>query len=195
MSSINVISIDPAQSAKSALHPEVFERIARECRFSRDVKHYNVSAQKSINLAFGINKKVSKTKSRNLLLLRSVAGISLVASAFAQGLDFTSFSASWAMVIMGISMVFGLFSRVISIMSATFFTYVLAISGLEISLANISAAAAVLFSVTLFITGPGKFSFDNILRRSMIRYAKVSSRRKAEKLANLRLSYKAMQYV
>ena len=44
MSSLNVISINPAQSAKSALHPEVFERIAREYRVNRDKTKINLSA-------------------------------------------------------------------------------------------------------------------------------------------------------
>ena len=195
MSSINVISINPAKSAKSALHPEVFERIARECRVNRDMTNMTLSAKKTINLFFGINKSISRRKSTTLLIARTVAGLALIAGAFYSGLGLSSFSASWGMLVLGISLISGLFSRFTSFIGAGFFGYMTYMSTLISGTPDVAIIFSAFLSLTFFISGPGMFSVDQILRRNLIRYAKVRSRIKAEKLAANRLSYRAMQYM
>ncbi|MDE7441508.1 MAG: hypothetical protein K2M69_05010 [Muribaculaceae bacterium] len=188
MSSVNVISINPAKSAKSALHPEVFERIAREYSISRDTTKMNISAKRTINLVYGINKKIGKTISINLLVVRVLFAAALIGGSIWMGLSMTAFTASWMMLILGTSLLFGLLSRVTSLVSGVYFS-VLAASNPE-WLTIASAAVALLF----FFAGPGLFSIDQLLRRSSFRYAKHRARAKAIKLAENRLSYRAMRY-
>lgn len=188
MSSVNVISINPAKSAKSALHPEVFERIAREYNISRDTTKMNISAKRTINFIYGINKKIGKTMSINLLVARLLFAAAFIGGSIWMGLSTTAFTASWMMLILGTSLLFGFLSRGTSLVSALYFI-VVATNNPE-WLTITSAAVAIMF----FISGPGLFSIDQLLRRSSFRYAKRRARAKAIKLAENRLSYRAMRY-
>lgn len=195
MSSFNVISINPARSAKSALHPEVFERIAREYSVNRDMTNMSLSAKKTINLFFGINKTISRRKSIYLLAGRALAGFALIGSALYVGLNIHSFSASWGMLILGISLICGFFSRFISFVATGFFGYMAYLSTLTTGTPDYLTIFSALLSLTFFISGPGMFSMDQFTRRFLIKSAKKRSRAKAEKLAANRLSYRAMQYL
>ncbi|MDE5790423.1 MAG: hypothetical protein K2H96_04240 [Muribaculaceae bacterium] len=195
MSSINVISINPAQSAKSALHPEVFERIAREYRVDKEMTQINLSAKKTINFAFGINKNVSRSMSVNLLVARAVAGFGLVGFAFYQGLTFSTFSLSWAMLMLGFSLLCGLFTRVSSFISLGFFGYVATMATIATGTPDFASLVPALISMVFMISGPGKFSADQIMRRNLFKFAKNHARAKAIKLAENRLSYRAMRYL
>ncbi|MDE6409200.1 MAG: hypothetical protein K2K81_03005 [Muribaculaceae bacterium] len=195
MSSINVISINPAQSAKSALHPEVFERIAREYRVDSEMTKINLSAKKTINFAFGINKRITRSISVKLLSVRAVAGLGLIGFSMFQGLSLSSFSLTWMMLILGVSLLSGLFTRFSSLISFGIFSYFGTMTALATGSLDYACIAASLISLVFMITGPGKFSTDQIIRRSLFRYAKNHARAKAIKLAENRLSYRAMRYL
>lgn len=188
MSSVNVISINPAKSAKSALHPEVFERIAREYSISRDTTKMNISAKRTINFIYGINKKIGKTLSINLLVARTIIAAALTAGTIWTGLSLIAFTPAWMMLILAGSLLFGLFSRVISFGSALYFGCLASTAPEWMMIA--SAGVSFLF----FLSGPGLFSIDQLLRRASFRYAKRRARSKAIKLAENRLSYRAMRY-
>ncbi|MDE5807663.1 MAG: hypothetical protein K2H76_06050 [Muribaculaceae bacterium] len=190
MNSINVISINPANSAKSALHPEVFERIAREYSVTRETTKMNLSAKRVINFCFGINKKIGRAFSTNLLVARSLAGIALIGYAFFAGLSFAAFSPAWMMVILAVSLVLGLFNRFTSFAAAGYFGYLALTSAFSVSL-----LLPALIAVVSMLVGPGLFSIDQLLRRASFKYAKEYARAKAIKLAENRLSYRAMRYM
>lgn len=194
MNNLNLISIDPAQSAKPALNPEVFERIARECRFTRDVKTYNISALKSINFAFGIKKQTSRTKSIVLFSLRSLFGCGLIAFSFFNNSVIAGIPSFWVTMSFGILLLFGMFTRLSSVVATGFFAFAAVLSSaiIPMEIMNIGLAAIAFLFV---VFGPGKFSADQIIRKSLIKYSNYRSRTKAEQLAKLRLSYKAMRYV
>lgn len=209
MSSINVISINPAQNAKSALHPEVFERIAREYRADMGMRKVKLAVKKPIDFFFGINKNVSRSKSFSLLISRLVSGGGLIALSIFQGLSLSIFSPAWIMLFLGISLFFGLFTRMISFVAAGFLGYYTTLSVMatatpdfsDILPATISIlpilvlATPALISLVFTIAGPGKFSTDQLIRRAIIRRAKRNVRSKARKLAEKRLSYQAMRYL
>ncbi|MDE5869227.1 MAG: hypothetical protein K2H18_03255, partial [Muribaculaceae bacterium] len=129
------------------------------------------------------------------LIARTVAGLALIAGAFYSGLGLSSFSASWGMLVLGISLISGLFSRFTSFIGAGFFGYMTYMSTLISGTPDVAIIFSAFLSLTFFISGPGMYSVDQILRRNLIRYAKIRSRIKAEKLAANRLSYRAMQYM
>lgn len=195
MSSINVISINPAQSAKSALHPEVFERIAREYRVDREMTKINLSAKRSINFAFGISKRISRSMSVKLLAARAIAGVTMISFAVYQGLSIASFSMAWMMLILGSSLLCGLFTRFTSLISLAFFGYVGIMTAVTNATPDFAAIIPALISIIFMVAGPGIYSMDQIMRRGMFRYAKQHARSKAIKLAENRLSYRAMRYL
>ena len=195
MSIINVISIDPAQNAKSALSPEVFERIARECRITIDMRTHKAHASKFINHVFGISKNTSASKSRILFIARVLAGAAFIALSVVSGLSLGAFSASWVMLALGASLVAGVFTRITSFAAFGFLAYTLSLLTPEFSMTFGSTVMLTVGALLFAICGPGKFSTDQLTRRLMIRYSKKRARIKAEKLAEKRLSYQAMRYV
>ncbi len=195
MSSINVISINPAQSAKSALHPEVFERLAREYRVDTEMTKLNLSAKKTINFIFGINKRISRSMSFNLLAARTLAGSGLIGFAFYQGLSMTAFSPAWVMLSFGISLLCGFFTRMTSLLSFGYFSVVSTLAFMTSGSIDIYSLAPAILSLLFMLVGPGKFSSDQIMRRNLYKYSKTRARAKAIKLAENRLSYRAMRYM
>lgn len=195
MTSINVISIDPAKNAKSALHPEVFERLARECRISRDKTEYTISAKKSINLFFGINKKTGVTKSKIIFSFRILASLLLGAGVFYMGLSFSAFSLSWIMAALAVSLFFGLFTRIISFVSFGALSYLIAMTYGTNGSIELIAAATAFISLLFLVSGPAMFSLDQIIRKAMLKYARLSAGKKANRLAARRLSYQAIKYM
>ncbi|MDE6258138.1 MAG: hypothetical protein K2M53_07160 [Muribaculaceae bacterium] len=195
MSSLNVISINPAQSAKSALHPEVFERIAREYRVNRDMTKINLSAKRTINFIFGISKRISRSMSVKLLAARFVAGSSLIGFSLYQGLSLEAFSASWAMMIFGLSLVFGFFNRFVSLAALGFFGFLSVNSAMATSTPDWITIIPAIGALFFLFAGPGLYSVDQLMRKASFKYAKAHAKAKAEKLAENRLSYRAMRYV
>lgn len=195
MSSINLISIDPAQSAKSALHPEVFERLARQCKVTAATKDITVSYKKVINSFFGISKKTTKKFSLTALTLRVVAAVALCSLSLSQGMDFSGFSISWIIAGLAVSLLSGCLTRLssgVAFVASAFMAYsAFSATGMIEVLPIICMA----FSFLFLLIGPGLFSADQLLRKAMIKGARKNARRKANRLAERRLSYQAMRYI
>lgn len=195
MNNINVISINPAQSAKGALHPEVFERIAREYRVNRDTAKINVSSKRAINFLFGINKGITTRQSAALFSTRSILGLGMTACGIISGITLTAFTPATMMVVLGVSLFSGLFTRLTSAAAMGVFGFFSAMSYLSGMMPDITVIASFAIALLFMVVGPGRFSIDQIMRQAMYKSAKRRARARAIKLAENRLSYRAIQYI
>lgn len=193
MNNINVISINPAQPTKAAMHPEIFERIARDCR-TRTSAAASASLRPFkllLNAISGINAGVSKSMSARLLILRLLAGALLIGLAlYPTGVGPLAFTADWCQLILGVAIVCGFMTRIFCLAGAAIFATFAIQAGMagEVDLYMILPA---MIAMVFIIIGPGIYCIDQIIRRGLFRNARRRAKLRIEKLAATRMSYKA----
>lgn len=207
-----VISVNPSQKTVGAiksdlLQSELLATVARRCR-PQEINIRSMRLKTLINLFFGINKNVNEAFSGKLLFSRCAVSVALIGFA-----AFTAFSTpiSWIALGLGIAFLLGFQTRIIA-SAATISLLFASLAKIypEISLINASAfelymgkmASAIPFSeieclltATIFAAlsyfGPGRYSLDQIIRRSAFRAIKRSSIARKHRRAEQRLSYRA----
>lgn len=190
MDGINVISINPGQTTRAAMHPEVFERIARECRLNTPRSQSRHLFRDSLNVILGINGKVSAGMSSKLLTLRLIMGGGLIAlGAAASSLGLSHLCGVVCMAYGGL-LIAGLTSRLASIATLAYFGATAVISALGNNLETITLLP-ILVSVIFSILGPGFYSCDQLTRKSLLRASRKTALRKKMQQAQDRMSYRA----
>lgn len=197
MANVNVISVNPSQKTLGSLHPEMLDKVARGCRVS--TASSDASIKSAVNLFFGISKN-SLPVSGKMFAVRAIASAWFIISGIASGVDFALFNAGALNIILGGMIFLGLFTRVSALaaigMLLTSFTMndVLTMD----FAAFVSANAITLISsgvcMMVAIMGPGFYSTDQIIRRSIFKGIKNYNKNRAVHSAEMRLSYKAFQY-
>lgn len=170
MNTANVISVNPGRKTLGEVNaPLYFERITRTIAQSHKIKKPGIGL---LNFILGVNPAVNDSISWKLIALRSVYGIALSLLAGYFMLQGTANTATIAIAATGISLIFGIFSRLCAL-SCTSILIVLSVMGYmltgTINTLQISIAS---FSMIFAVLGPGKFSVDQLIRRSIIRMKK-----------------------
>lgn len=190
MNGINVISINPSESTAASMHPEVFEKIVRECKVNSYRESHPHLYRRIINVLSGIDGRVTSGCSGRLAWIRIIAGAGLIilgCNPLQCGLS--SFS-SIASIILGSSLIIGSFTRITSFAAAIYFIS-MTIADLFGGTLNASLMLPALIASIFTIMGPGIYSCDRFIRRSLIKYSQKLATNKKHKTADNRLSYKA----
>lgn len=188
--SIRVISVNPANLTRGELHPEAweasFKKVSEIVSGSKLPKSCEIS-----NFIFGINRSTTRKKSSFLVLIRLVASALIITSAV---MTFSSVAVpglGYSLLALGLIAMFGICLRPLSAVAAGWTGY-LAVTLVHGSI-NPILAGVCLLSIILAILGPGRFSIDSLLRRTVFNHER-RRRNAARKAAEMRLSYKAFLY-
>lgn len=202
MADVNVISINPGKKTLGALNIDVIEKVARSCRPAGHA--IRIPKTKTVcNFIFGINKAVTSAWSSKLWICRSIISALFIAEGIISvmaGVSGTDLHLAIFNIIAGTLIFPGLFTRITAI--SGFILYLAmgaaSIPGLGLSFpvpahegldfGALAQSSAFLF---LAITGPGRYSIDQLLRRSIFLSAKRRAIKRARNAAARRLSYKA----
>lgn len=190
MDGINVISINPGQTTKAAMHPEVFERIAREYKLNTQEAQSRHVFRDCVNFVLGLNGKISSGMSAKLLSIRLIMGAGIISMGiFASSLGLSEMTGMVSIIFGGLLSI-GLVSRLTSTIALGYFGYIVGISA---AIGSIDAMAILpaLVALISMIMGPGFYSCDQLIRKSIFRNVRRNAVRKKKQLAEDRLSYKA----
>lgn len=202
MSKVQIISVNPAKKTLGALHPELLEKVARTCRIPAAPKPQSIF-KTSVNTFFGINKGMTKAVSSRLLLTRVLLGVWFIISGITAGIDPFTINLSMLSTIFGGMLVLGILNRPASLAAAVLFAISAVGAATDISgtitLQNFIssdpfAILSCILCISIAICGPGLFSVDQLIRRSMLHLARTIRKRNATRKAERRLSYRAFQY-
>lgn len=204
MSNERIISVNPAKATLGASNREMLERIARGCRASAP-RLEGDGMKALVDFIFGINKNVSSVWSGKLIAIRCIVGAMLLASALISGIDFQYFTFSNVQLVVGVMILAGFFDRMAAITGVAFYILffiwdspvMMATDGVQVASTLLHSPDALFAMLLVFcaIIGPGRYSIDQLIRRSIIngtkrrKEAKTASRKAKE--AEIRLSYKA----
>jgi len=183
----HVISVDPGAKTLGEVRinnsqlAKISRTLAAPCRL--------VSApfKRTLNLLFGINRKVNHQFSVKILLLRIICGVSLLAvtahitndPADAAGLTIPAVAA--VMVIAGISMVFGFFSRLVSLAAGCWFGYNL-YSSLMMGNADLVYGMLTIVMIIFFVLGPGLYSIDRLMHKGLVRLTHLHAKKQENRV-------------
>lgn len=188
--SIRVISVNPANLTKGELHPEAweasFKKVSEIVSGSKLPKSCEIS-----NFIFGINRNTTRSKSAYLFLARLVASALIITSAVMIFGSVVPASVGFSLIALGVVAFFGICLRPLSAIAAIASGY-LAFTLVPGSI-NLILAGICLISSILAVLGPGRFSVDSLLRRTVFNRER-RRRNAARKAAEMRLSYKAFLY-
>lgn len=197
---INVISVNPAKKSLGALHPELLGRMMKNCRIPKKIAQAS-GFNPIVNCIFGINKTVTIGWSGKLFVVRILVSAFLILNGIAAAPDFSAFNVAAAQIVLGGMLFIGLFSRIAAIASASIYGWeiisVITASSEPWAIPDTALILSVTLCVIAAITGPGRFSVDQIIRRSLVRAAKRKAiarrRRKTREDIEKRTSYEAFQ--
>ncbi len=197
MANVNVISVNPAQKTLGALHPEMLDKVARGCRVSNASSESGIKT--AVNLFFGISKN-SLSVSGKMFAARLIASAWFIMTGIALGIDFSLFNTGAVSIILGSMIFLGLFSRVSSLTAATILVTSISMTDVLsmdfasfISIHSIQILSAAVCLIVA-VMGPGFYSIDQLIRRSIFKGIKKYNKNRAAHSAEMRLSYKAFQY-
>lgn len=208
MAVANVISVNPGKKSLGAMNFEFMQKVARTCRPMTQAIH-TPRFKTVCNFIFGINKSVTSAWSAKLLLCRSLVAAFFIAYgifAIVSGASGINHAISIFNIAIGGMILLGLFARIAgfaamllnaSIAITAALGYVWHLSASEIPIFEMQATIQALLTGIIAITGPGRYSLDQLLRRAIFRRAKYTALRRQRRRARLdsavRLSYKAWQ--
>ena len=178
MNEAHVISVDPGVKTLGELRINE-DRLAKISRtLTAPGRHVATPFEGLFNALFGINKRVNGQFSGKMLLLRVVCGSLLAGTALLPlaPADITSMNipaSALVMAFVGISMVFGFFSRLISLGGACWFGYSLYTS-LMGGIPDLTAGALAMVMMIFSVMGPGLYSLDRMMRRGLLRLCRRS---------------------
>lgn len=202
MSKVQIISVNPAKKTLGALHPELWEKVARTCRIPAAPKPQSIF-KTSVNTLFGINKGITPVVSARLLIIRILLGTWFIISGVSAGVDPYTINLSMLSIIFGGMMILGLFNRMASLVAAALFAVAAVGAAIDISgavsahtlvSADPYALLSCILCVSMAICGPGLFSIDQLIRRGLMHAAKRIRIRNRARRASRRMSYKAFEY-
>lgn len=180
MNAAKVISINPSVKTLGEFNfsHQTLESVSRSLS---NPGSSEISLKKTINFILGINSKATKTYSRNILITRVCAGISMILIALAG-------YSPVLLCLLGITLILGLFNRVSAFAGAVAFSSIY-FSLLPLGeIAEIYLALAALSGIICYF-GPGRFSIDMVIKKQIFR--SLIRNRRNETSENDLFSYKA----
>lgn len=195
MTRMNVISIDPAQATKGAMLADISQSFRIKGSVLADIERPR-EKRDSLNIISGINNRISTIMSSRLFLLRLFMGILLLALGIYSYLPYEIITIAGVSpvpeyvdiceIVLGGMLLLGLFTRISSTAGFLFFTYLTVSSVLE-GTVNLGLVIPAIISIIFMVTGPGIYSTDQLIRRTLIK--KINNRRNRRKAE--RFSYRA----
>lgn len=192
---MNIISIDPAQATKGAMLSEISQSFRMKGTVLADIERRR-EKRESLNIISGINNRISTIMSSRLFLLRLFMGVLLLALGIYPYLPYeiTAVPESSSVpqyvniceIVLGGSLLLGLFTRISSAAGFVLFTYLTVNSAMQGAI-NLELVIPALISVIFMVTGPGIYSTDQLIRRTLIK--RINNRRDRRK--SERFSYRA----
>lgn len=184
MNPANVISVNPSRKTlgEICVNSEKLRGISRAIAGTPTISHTECSkrnrASQFINFIFGINSSTNSKVSTKLTIVRLICGAALLftyGTAFLAGDDSIS---TLALCIAGSSIVLGLFTRISSTLALGWLAYTFALS-VQTQAPDISYMLPALVCGIFTILGPGKFSFDQLMRYALRKLFKVNNKQSA----------------
>lgn len=194
MINAKVISVNPSVKTRGELNISSIN-IEPLTRSMSSASRQPSGRKQTLNLLFGINSGLSSSFSTKMMSVRMIAGIVITAmsvmSISGQIAGALPASMSWVSLVLGASILFGCFTRVISCIGAlTFgiaFLSTLSTTGSGLTLLTLAAA-----SLIFMVLGPGKYSADLFIRHSLHRLYRNANRYDPERNPdNLDFDYNA----
>lgn len=194
MNVAETISVNPGQKTLGALHPEAVARFLRTTEF----RNNNTSSQKMwMRLTFAASVPGVKRYSGALLVLRLLlSAIFIVSGSFilsgeiySPSSPLTSFALGLGEIIVGSMLATGFLSR-FAMLAATALFATMSVESIMAGIFDMQSLMCCMLSVIFLVLGAGRYSFDYLLRRAIIRHA-IKRRRHREAM---RLTYRAYQY-
>lgn len=204
MGNARIISVNPGAKSLGASNPDMLKRLARGYRNA--TPEVSVVGPKAFaDFIFGINRNVSSVWSGKLLGIRLLIGALLIVSALMSGVDFHYLLFSNVQLVVGIMFIVGLFERMAALVGIAFYllffiwdSHLIVANNTTEIVTAILHSTEILFVVLLIVgavVGPGRYSIDQLMRRSIVNRIKTSEAQKQairrQKEADARLSYKA----
>lgn len=163
MNKPTVISVNPSQIAEGSRYPELFAKNMRLSRYHTNDAHHTL-----LSLCLP-TRRSGFAFSFWMLITRLMASAALVWSAGIEKI--ISLSPIGICALLCSALLFlGFLTRPVAIVVSVY--YILALAGNHEAVAYASEAACILIITTLAITGPGRISIDQIIRRSIIAHRK-----------------------
>lgn len=187
MNKANVISVDPSKCTFGALHAELAPKVARQFAASAH-SSANQGKTGSHGLAAFLfpTANCSFNLSMVLLAIRLLLGALLLADGITTiGKGATPDAICIAEITTGALIILGLMSRPATFIAAVYFAMLL-LSAATFSQTNLVIAV---LSLIVCLAGPGWFSLDGTIRRTLD--SERRSRIREKRLAEQRLSYRA----
>lgn len=192
MNDPRVISVNPGVKTLGELSTGFQPGIARISRCLSAPGTRNVSILKqSVNLLFGINRNIGTQVSGKLLFLRVLAACAVLLGIAGNMASAFSTPSAFLPILLGSSVALGLLTRPVALCGVIFYGFATATS-FTAGAPDVSAASLTVLSAAVCVLGPGMFSADQILRRSIFRsMARVKKSRAARKNKGNNLRYDA----
>lgn len=194
MNQLNVISINPGESTQAALHQELFDSAVRQ--YAPDAYSHLFRTRDSFrdrtDFIFGISKGFSSANSGRILSCRILAASGLAAFALL-ALNPVSMA---AMICLGMAAAIGLglFTRVVSFSAICAFGFLFWETFSQGEAMPFMLLVPVVAGLFFTISGPGLYSIDQLIRKSLLKMHKAYAQKRADARAAERLSYKAFRY-
>lgn len=189
MNQAQVISVNPARKTPGELNiSEVkLSKLTRAIAGSGSQRN---SLKGFLNFIYGLNSKTSKETSTKLFLLRLLCGgtmLALTVPSLIAGLDSIETIAGAAI---GVSLISGLFSRVVSACAMFWSGYMAISTFMSGNIDTMPIMSAILMGV-FCILGPGRYSIDQLSRNLILSRRTARRRRQAQKNNSSALDYRA----
>ncbi|MDE6006262.1 MAG: hypothetical protein K2G67_01755 [Muribaculaceae bacterium] len=171
MNNANVISVNPGIKTMGELNIDEIT-LSRISRTLSNPGQTSSTFKNILNGLFGINSMVTNRWSVKLASVRIIAGVIMLATGISS-LTGMVMSANSGMIgiaatILGASLILGLFSRILSI-GAVGVSVVILAESLTAGTVDQMALTMAMVGAIMAIVGPGHYSLDQILRRSLFK--------------------------
>lgn len=182
MNNTNVISINPSKKTTGQINTEFWAKMARKCRV-RELDYKLIRFKSVLNIFTGINKNVSETTSKKLLITRVVIASLVIFYAITTLYSIPMIN-TYIYFTTAVLLLLGCAQRLL-------------MTALSVALLITGLFPEGIIAGMLAFFGPGIYSIDQLLRRSIFRTYKKSvfkrARLKELNLQKLRMTYKAFQ--
>lgn len=195
MNEANVISVDPGVKTLGELcvNDHRLARISR--KISGPGRKVAAPFRHIMNLLFGINRRVNSQLSGKMMILRLTCGTMFILMALLP-MEMTDILAarftadSIMLCAIGISMIFGLFSRITTLTGTVWFGIAL-YNSMAVSEPDTMSAMLVMVTAIFSVLGPGLYSMDRYLRRALIILAQKSIKKGRRKNCKAGVTFRA----
>lgn len=210
MADVNVISVNPSKQTLGALNFEFMHKMARTCRPMAQAIH-TPRFKTVCNFIFGINKNVTPAWSAKLFFSRAIISAFFIAIGIIgilSGAEGIRQAVSIFNIVIGGMLFLGFFARIASfagfllnasIAVSAALGYTWSLSAASVATFEMAEVTQALLLLIVAISGPGRYSIDQILRRAIFRKAKYQTLKRSRSIkykeSAIRMSYRAWGYL